>query len=30
MITEGRTIAPMDPTYQVLGGGINGSIGATW
>ena len=30
MITKGRTIAPMDPTYQLLGGGIDGSIGATW
>ena len=30
IITKGRTIAPMDPTYQLLGGGIDGSIGATW
>lgn len=30
LVTEGRTIAPMDPTYQMLGGGIDGSIGATW
>ncbi len=30
LITKGRTVAPMDPTYQMLGGGINGSIGATW
>ena len=30
LVTEGRTVAPMDPTYQVLGGGIDGSIGATW
>ena len=30
LVTEGRTIAPMDTTYQVLGGGIDGSIGATW
>jgi D-xylose transport system permease protein len=29
MVTEGRTVAPMDPTYQLLGGGINGSIGGT-
>ena len=30
MVTDGRTVAPMDPTYELLGGGINGSIGATW
>ena len=30
MITEGRTIAPMDSTYQLLGGGISGSIGEFW
>ena len=30
LITEGRTVAPMNPTYQLLGGGINGSIGETW
>ncbi len=30
LITEGRTVAPMDVTYQVLGGGINGSIGFFW
>jgi len=30
LVTEGRTIAPMDATYQMLGGGIDGSIGATW
>ncbi|MCB2102657.1 MAG: sugar ABC transporter permease [Rhodobacterales bacterium] len=30
LVTDGRTVAPMDPTYQLLGGGINGSIGATW
>ncbi|WP_158045756.1 sugar ABC transporter permease [Skermanella pratensis] len=29
-ITEGRTIAPMDPTFQLLGGGLDGSIGAFW
>jgi len=29
LITDGRTVAPMDETYQLLGGGINGSIGAT-
>jgi len=30
LITDGRTVAPMDKTYQILGGGIDGSIGATW
>ncbi|MEH6405312.1 MAG: sugar ABC transporter permease [Sneathiella sp.] len=30
LVTDGRTVAPMNPTYQLLGGGINGSIGATW
>jgi len=30
LVTEGRTVAPLDPTYQLLGGGIAGSIGATW
>jgi D-xylose transport system permease protein len=29
-INEGRTIAPLDETFQLLGGGINGTIGATW
>ena len=32
LVTDGRTVAPMDPTYQLLGGGVNGSIGgpASW
>ncbi|CCQ75110.1 sugar ABC transporter permease [Magnetospira sp. QH-2] len=30
LVTDGRTVAPMDPTYQLLGGGIDGSIGPTW
>jgi D-xylose transport system permease protein len=30
LVTDGRTVAPMDPTYQLLGGGINGSIGELW
>jgi len=30
LVTDGRTVAPMDATYQLLGGGIDGSIGATW
>ena len=29
LVTDGRTVAPMDETYQLLGGGIHGSIGAT-
>lgn len=28
-ITDGRTVAPLDPVYQLLGGGIDGSIGAS-
>ena len=28
-ITDGRTVAPLDPVYQLLGGGADGSIGAT-
>ncbi|MDX1738132.1 MAG: sugar ABC transporter permease [Alphaproteobacteria bacterium] len=30
IVTEGRTVAPMNETYQKLGGGIHGSIGADW
>jgi D-xylose transport system permease protein len=30
LITGGRTVAPMDPTFQLLGGGFEGSIGAFW
>ncbi|MDH3640467.1 MAG: sugar ABC transporter permease [Gammaproteobacteria bacterium] len=30
LVTEGRTVAPVDPTYQLLGGGLDGSIGAAW
>jgi len=30
LVTDGRTVAPMNENYQLLGGGINGSIGATW
>ena len=29
LVTDGHTVAPMDKTYQLLGGGIDGSIGAT-
>ena len=27
---SGRTIAPMDETFQILGGGSKGTIGGTW
>ncbi len=30
LITDGRTVAPLDPTYSLLGGGVDGAIGATW
>ena len=30
MMASGRTIAPMDSTFQLLGGGSRGTIGATW
>jgi D-xylose transport system permease protein len=29
-ITSGQTIAPLDTTFQLMGGGPRGSIGATW
>jgi len=29
-VTMGRTVAPMDPTFQLMGGGPSGSIGALW
>ncbi len=29
-VTDGKTVAPMHETYQLLGGGIDGAIGATW
>lgn len=29
-MTSGRTVAPMDPTFRLLGGGPDGAIGATW
>ncbi len=28
MLTSGRTLAPMEPDFQVLGGGLTGAIGA--
>jgi D-xylose transport system permease protein len=30
LMTRGRTVAPLDETFQIFGGGINGSIGAFW
>ena len=30
LLTDGRTVAPLDPRFQLLGGGLEGSIGATW
>ena len=29
-VTSGQTIAPLDATFQLMGGGPRGSIGATW
>ena len=29
IMTTGRTVAPLDPTYQLFGGGAFGTIGAT-
>lgn len=29
-VTMGRTVAPMDPTFQLIGGGPAGSIGGMW
>ena len=29
-VTSGRTVAPMDATFRLMGGGPTGSIGATW
>ena len=28
-VTSGRTVAPMDATFRLMGGGTEGSIGAT-
>lgn len=30
LMTQGRTVAPLDPNFQVIGGGISGAIGAFW
>jgi D-xylose transport system permease protein len=29
-VTSGQTVAPLDVTFRVMGGGAEGSIGATW
>ncbi|MCO4317041.1 sugar ABC transporter permease [Phyllobacterium sp. 21LDTY02-6] len=29
-VTSGRTVAPMDSTFRLMGGGPDGSIGSTW
>lgn len=29
-VTMGRTVAPMDPTFQLIGGGPAGAIGSMW
>ena len=29
-VASGETIAPLDPTYSLIGGGPYGSIGSTW
>ena len=29
-VTSGRTVAPMDETFKLMGGGPQGSIGETW
>lgn len=30
MITSGQTVAPLDATFQLMGGGPRGAIGAMW
>src|SRR5690606_21095369 len=29
-VTSGQTVAPMDATFRLMGGGPDGSVGATW
>ncbi|MBI1621400.1 sugar ABC transporter permease [Aquamicrobium zhengzhouense] len=29
-VTSGRTVAPMDATFRLMGGGPDGAIGSTW
>jgi len=30
LVADGQTIAPLDETYQLLGGGADGSLGVAW
>ncbi|MDW6022038.1 sugar ABC transporter permease [Mesorhizobium sp. BAC0120] len=30
LVTNGRTVAPMDATFKLMGGGPEGAIGANW
>ena len=30
LLTSGQTVAPLSDSFQVLGGGLNGSIGGLW
>ncbi len=30
LVSDGRTVAPLDPVFQRLGGGLEGSIGTAW
>ncbi len=30
LVTDGRTVAPLEADFQRLGGGLDGSIGAAW
>ena len=30
LLTDGQTVAPLQPAFERLGGGIDGSIGALW
>jgi D-xylose transport system permease protein len=30
LVTSGQTVAPMNQTFRIMGGGAEGSIGATW
>lgn len=30
LLTDGRTVAPLHATFQLIGGGLEGSIGTTW
>lgn len=29
-VTSGRTVAPMDATFRLMGGGPDGAVGSTW